>query len=406
MGRKSTTGGVRPAGDRIELYFKFQGLKCRPTIDQKPTPSALTYAKRLVASIEERIRHGRFTYDDLAREFPTYKGLPRFAPADRPRPANAPRTFKDYGALWLGTKGQLSPSTLRGYRGVLKAHWYQWFGDDAIGAILPSTVKTKLGSLAVDRKTHNNILDPGRQVFELAKGDKAIAENPCDGIDFLDLPESEPDPYTLEEVDLILPKIRERWGAEVHDYYEAAFFSGMRPSEQIEQRWDLDIDMRAAETRVQRARVEDTVKDTKTYYNRTIEHHSRYHAALERQFARTGLAGGYVWVSPFSGNGRKRGEPWLDEHRQGEMFRTAVKLLRIRPRPAKNTRHTYATVLLMSGCKVAWAASQLGHSAAVFEKKYAKWISRADAGAELAKAEAFTGQSAGQSGGKRRFKAV
>jgi integrase len=406
MGRKSTTGGVRPAGDRIELYFKFQGLKCRPTLDQKPTPSALTYAKRLVAGIEERIRHGRFTYDDLAREFPTYKGLARFAPADQPRPANAPRTFKDYGALWLGTKGQLSPSTLRGYRGVLKAHWYQWFGDDAIGAILPSTVKTKLGSLAVDRKTHNNILDPGRQVFELAKGDKAIAENPCDGIDFLDLPESEPDPYTLEEVDLILPKIRERWGAEVHDYYEAAFFSGMRPSEQIESRWDLDIDMRAAETRVQRARVEDTVKDTKTYYNRTIEHHSRYHAALERQFARTGLAGGYVWVSPFSGNGRKRGEPWLDEHRQGEMFRTAVKLLRIRPRPAKNTRHTYATVLLMSGCKVAWAAAQLGHSAAVFEKKYAKWITRADAGAELAKAEAFTGQSAGQSGGKRRFKAV
>jgi hypothetical protein len=109
--------------------------------------------------------------------------------------------------------------------------------------------------------------------------------------------------------------------------------------------------MRAAETRVQRARVEGTVKDTKTYYNRTIEHHSRYHAALERQFARTGLAGGYVWVSPFSGNGRKRGEPWLDEHRQGEMFRAAVRLLRIRPRPAKNTRHTYATVLLMAAAR-------------------------------------------------------
>jgi hypothetical protein len=38
----------------------------------------------------------------------------------------------------------------------------------------------------------------------------------------------------------------------MHDYYEAAFFSGMRPSEQIEQRWDLDIDMRARDARAAR----------------------------------------------------------------------------------------------------------------------------------------------------------
>lgn len=380
-------------------------MKCRPTLDQKPAPSALTYAKRLVANIEERIRNGRFTYEDLAREFPDYKGLARFAPAGQPVRAAAARTFKDYGALWLGTKGQLSPSTLRGYSGVLKAHWYKWFGDEQIAAILPSVVKTKLGSLPVDRKTHNNVLDPGRQVFELACGDGAIAANPCDGIAFLELPESEPDPYALPEVELILPKMVERWGDEMRDYYEAAFFSGLRPSEQIEQRWDLDIDMRARETRVQRARVEGRVKDTKTYDNRTIEHHSRYHAALERQFARTGLAGGYVWLSPFSGHGRKRGEPWLDEKRQGEMFRAVVRLLRMRPRPAKNTRHTYATVLLMADANLAWAARQMGHSKAMFEKRYARWIKGADRGAELAKVEAFTGQSAGQQGGNRRDRA-
>jgi integrase len=406
MGRRSTTGGVAPAGSRIQIYFRFQLQKCRPTLELKPTPSNLEYAKRLVRDIEDRIRHGRFTHEDLAREFPTYKGLARFAPSEAPPAGKKASTFREYGELWLGTKGQLSPSTLRGYAGVLKAHWYPWFGDRHVASILPSEVKTKLGSLPVDRKTHNNILDPGRQVFELARGDRVIARTRVLASTSSNLPDSEPDPFTLAEVDLILPKIRERWGDEVHDYYEAAFFSGMRPSEQIESRWDLDIDMRARETRVQRARVEGKVKDTKTYDNRTIEHHSRYHAALERQFARTGLAGGYVWLSPFSGNGRKRGEPWLDEHRQGEMFRTAVKLLRMRPRPAKNTRHTYATVLLMSDAKVAWCASQMGHSKAMFEKRYAKWIPREDAGAELAKVEAFTGQSAGQKTVKRRFKAV
>jgi integrase len=401
MGRKSTTGGVTPAGDRIQLYFRYRLQRCRPTLDLKPTPPNLEHARRYVRDIEERIRHDRF---DLAKEFPTYKGLSRFQ--EPGEPAMAPKTFRDYGKLWIGTKGKLSPSTVRGYKAVLEAHWHRWFGDRAIGSVLPSEAKTKLGELPAGRKTHNNVLDVGRQVFALALGDGAIKASPCEGIAFLELPDAEPDPYTLEEVDIILPKMRERWGDEMHDYYEYAFFSGLRPSEQIETCWDLDVDLRARHTRVQRARVENTVKDTKTYENRTVEHHSRAQAALERQFERTGLAGGYVWVSPFSGNGRKRGEPWLDEHRQGEMFRVVLKLLKVRQRPAKNTRHTYATALLMSGAKPAWAASQLGHSVVMFEQRYAKWIPKADRGAELAKVEAFTGQFAGQKGAKRRLKAV
>jgi integrase len=64
--------------------------------------------------------------------------------------------------------------------------------------------------------------------------------------------------------------------------------------------------------------------------------------------------------------------------------------VRIRPRPAKNTRHTYATVMLMANAKPSWAAAQLGHSLDVFLKKYAKWIPGADRGEELAKVEAFT----------------
>lgn len=372
-------------------------MKCRPTLDLKPTPPNLAHARRLVADIEVRIARGTF---DLSDEFPDYRGLKRFGAAPR-----AAKTFRQYGALWLGTKGKLSPSTLAGYERVLEAHWYRWFGDTLVSAILPSEVAAKLGELPGSRKTHNNVLDPGRQVFELARADGALRENPCNGVAYLDLPDPEPDPYSLEEADLIIGKVGERWGEEMRDYYEFAFFSGLRPSEQIEQRWDLDVDLRARASRIQRARVEGVVKDTKTYYNRTLEHHSRAHAALLRQFERTGLAGGYVWLSPFHGNGRKAGEPWAGEQRQGEMFRTAVRLLRMRQRPAKNTRHTYATVLLMAGAKPSWAASQLGHSVSMFEKRYAKWIPGGDRGQELAKVEAFTGQSMGQSGGKGRFQA-
>lgn len=406
MGRKSTTGGVTATQTRIQLYFRHQGQKCRPTLDLKPTPANMAYARRVVADIQQRIRLGTF---DLAQEFPDYKGLERFG-----HTAPVAKTFRQYGELWLQTKGKLSPSTLAGYERVLAAHWFPWFGDRMIDAIAPSEVKVKLGALPGSRKTHNNVLDPGRQVFALARADGAIRENPCDGIAFLELPQPEPDPFTLDEVALILPKLLERWGAEIHDYYEFAFFSGLRPSEQIELRWDHDIDRRARSAYIQRARVENVVKDTKTYYNRTLELHSRAWAALERQFQRTGLAGTYVWLSPFAGNGRKRGEPWLDEHRQSEMFRAALRLAKLRQRPAKNTRHTYATMLLMSGCKPAWAAGQMGHSVQMFMRRYAKWIPGGDRGTELAKVEAFTtpdaalstGQSVEQSGGKGRFRTV
>lgn len=416
MGRKSTTGGVTPAGSRIQLYFRYQNQKCRPTLDMAPTPPNLAYAKRLVGDIQERIRHDRF---DLAKEFPTYKGLERFGAGGRP--LQAPKTFRQYGVLWLASKGQSSPSTVEGYDKVLKAHWNKWFGDRPIASILPSEVSVKLGGLPVSRKTHNNVFDPGRQVFELARGDGAIAANPCDGVHFLELPDSEPDPFELPEVDLILPKMRERWGDEVHDYFEFAFFSGLRPSEQIELDWPTDVDLQARTARVQRARVCNIVKDTKTYYNRTLELHSRAYAALLRQKARSYLAGQHVWLSPFHGNGRKAGAPWLDEHRQSEMMRAVLKLLGMRHRPAKNTRHTYATMLLMSGAKPAWAAAQLGHSVDVFLKKYAKWIPGGDRGVELAKVEAFTnpgsipkpatapaatGQSTGQPRAKRRLKTV
>jgi integrase len=397
MGRKSTTGGATPLGEhRIQLYFRFQGQKCRPTLERAPTEPNLRAARRYVEDIERRIRLGTF---DLAKEFPAYKGLARFVPEAR---AAVPKIFRQYGATWLGTKGKLSPSTIAGYEKVLKAHWYRWFGDKVISTIVPSELEERMGTLPGGRKTHNNVFDVGRQVFELALRDGAIAANPCAGVSFLELQRPLPDPYDLGEVALILPKLRERWGEEMHDYYEAAFFSGLRPSEQIEQRWDLDIDLRAGLTQVQRARVKGKVKDVKNYDRRVIEHHSRYQAALERQYARTGLAGGYVWLSPFSGHGRKRGEPWLDEKRQGEMFRSVVRVLRMRPRPAKNTRHTYATILLMSDCKVSWCAGQMGHSVAMFEQRYAKWIQGADRGVELAKAERFTGQFAGQSGSGRR----
>lgn len=369
----------------------------------KPTPPNLAYARRLVADIEKRIAVGQF---DLGKEFPAYKGLKRFGVSKAVALA-----FEVYADRWLASKGKSSPSTVNGYRKILNAHWRQWFPGRTIASILPSEVEVKMAEATFGRKTHNNVLDAGRQIFEMAERDKAITANPCAGIAFLDLQRKDPDPFSLAEAEQIIAALLERWGPEVADYYEFAFFSGLRPNEHVELRWP-DIDLQAGLATISRGMVRKTVKDTKTYNARVLELHSRALAVLQRQRARTYLAGAHVFLNPHTG------KPYADEHSQGRYFSATLKKLGLRHRPAKNTRHTYATLLLMAGANPRWAAGQMGHSPQVFQTIYTKWLEKQDAGRELAKVEAYagsvpggatepgsTGQSSGQKGGKGRFEA-
>lgn len=385
MGRRSSTGGVRPLGDRrILLYFRFQNQQCRPSLNIAPTPANLAYAKRLVRDIEERVRHGTF---DLAKEFPNYKGLDRFNVA---RPTA--KTVREYVKLWRAANTNHSPSTLAGYDKIFKRNWLVWFGDRQVGNVLPSEIAAKIGEATKSRKSFNNVLACGRVVFALAVSDGVIAENPAQKVKFLELQKKLPEPYEIEEVEQILPVLAERWGQEVADYYEFAFFSGLRPNEQIEIHWS-DIDMQKRTAQIARGKVEGEVKDTKTYELRIVELHSRAYAVLLRQKERTYLAGKHVFLNPFTG------KAYVDERSQRRFFNFAVKKLQIRQRPAKNTRHTYATLLLMSGANPAWAAEQLGHSLQVFLKTYSTWIKRQDGGRELAKVEAFAAPGSIPKGG-------
>ena len=47
MGRRSETGGVKAAGDRIEVRFTWQGKELRPTLPLKPNAANLAHARRL-----------------------------------------------------------------------------------------------------------------------------------------------------------------------------------------------------------------------------------------------------------------------------------------------------------------------------------------------------------------------
>lgn len=383
MGRKSETGGVSPLGDRIQVRITWHGKELRPTLDLKPTAANLKHARRLRETAVDEIKKGTFR---LAEYFPDYKFADRHTPV-------AARDFKAWADAWKEvSERELEASTLAIYKRHLDAYWVSAFGSEDPRAITHERILRHLSLLAKDRfdertgknkrglarKTQNNVMIPLRGVFELiCKAEKQLA-NPTDGIVNLRIQKSQPDPFDAEEVEIVLAKIEELHGIEVRDYFEFAFFAGLRTSEQIALLW-RDTDLRRGEARIHRARVMYEDKErTKTNKERLVELNSRALAVLERQRARTQLAMPHVFRNPATG------KPWNDDGEQRELWIVALRLAKVRYRPPKECRDTSVTLALMAGADPVWVAAQHGHSVQVMLRDYARFIPKADRGRNLA----------------------
>jgi integrase len=149
------------------------------------------------------------------------------------------------------------------------------------------------------------------------------------------------------------------------------------------------VDFRKRVVKVDGANVYDEESDsTKTGIERLVKLNSLALEALEQQKAFTFLAGNHVFHDP------KTGEPWayskITDVRG--FWQTALKRCGIRYRRPYSTRHTYATLGLMSGANPAFLAKQLGHSLEMFFNVYADWINGSDDDREMAKIEAALGR--------------
>lgn len=383
MGRRSTTGGVTPAGNRIAVRITWKGEDIRPTLDLKPTAANLLHARRLRATILQEIKDGTFV---LASHFPNY----RFASHHEQGNAEENRTFKEWFDLWAKLSARsLENSTLTIYKRHMAAYWLPALGGMAPRRITNEVILRRLADLATERfdeatgkvskalsrKTQNNVMIPLRAVLGLACKSLKIPD-PTEGIDNLKTQKPPPDPFTAEETEIVLAKIRELEGDEAHDWFEFAFFAGLRVSEQIALPW-ADVDLRAKTIVVRGAVVLGKAKDsTKTHVERTVELNDRAAGVIERQRARTQMQRhGRVFATI--------GQPskhWHDDQIQWRVWNRVLRLTGVRYRAPKECRDTSVTLALQAGADVVWVASQHGHSVQVMLKSYAKWIPNADRG--------------------------
>ncbi|NID15023.1 tyrosine-type recombinase/integrase [Luteibacter yeojuensis] len=395
MGRGSNTGGSKPGGVRKEsessilVDFTYRGVRCKERLKLPPTKANLKLAEHLRAEILTEIGRGTFEY---ARYFP-----------DSPRAATlakSPGAATDIASAlrqWhAGMKSQLEHTTVRDYGLAIENVWVPKFGALRLTELSRAMLKEWVAEQTCGLKRIRNLLLPMRGMYAAAMEDELIERNPfTDWTPRKVEPPKEDDdidPFSPDEVKAILASC----DGQARNFFQFAFWTGLRTSELIALLWD-DVDLVGRTITVRRAKVRRKVKSPKTRAGRrTLTLLQPAYEALVAQRAHTQLAGEEVFHNP------RTNEPW--EH-DGPIRKTAwtptLKRAGIRYRYPYQTRHTFASTLLSAGENPVWVANMMGHKDwTMIVKVYGRWIPSVapDAGQKVAALWAGNGTDQAASG--------
>lgn len=364
--------GITARGGVLHVAFTWQGKTIRRSTRLADTAPNRKYVRQLRGEIKRKIALGVF---DLAEYFP-----------EESIETAGSVTFFEFAAHWLQGQSHLATATYESYRKALNGYFLPVIGNLPIDAITHTELLSLVSSALAGKsnKTRNNALTPLRRVFEAAYLDGLIPANPAGRISFAKVQKPLPNPLTLAELNTVLGWIADNAEPVWLNYFETAFFTGLRTSELIALKWS-DVDSSRKVLAVQRAKVRKEIKSTKTAAVRHVELHARALTALQRQKALTLLQGEWVFLHPVTNL------PVNNDKPPRLVWTEALKGVGLEHRDAYQTRHTYATLALMSGANPMWVARQLGHSTMqMLLTRYGRWIDSADKGAELAKLESTT----------------
>jgi integrase len=287
--------GVELRETSIRVKFTYRGKQVRETLTLNgkafaPTPANIKYAARLVADIKKQIQCDAFDY---AATFPDSKHAPQLTGL------TGDESFFALIDRWHALL-ELKKSTKDQYRRHKDLFWKIHLPDKPIKSFVHSDIKKALlQGTWKSAKSRNNQLSLIRGVFELAVRDKQIPANPCDGLDYGKVQKKKPDPFTQDEVRLILAELVARYPEPIANFVQFQFYTGLRTSEGIALDW-ANVDFNRREILVDCALVYEEESDsTKTMVSRKVKLNSEAVDAIERQRAFTFLAGGKVFSDPY-----------------------------------------------------------------------------------------------------------
>lgn len=339
------------------------------------TPANIRYAGRLRSEVINAIERGNFEY---ARYFPNSKQA-RLQNQGRQRPL---LTDLINAYIDVARKAKtLSPSSIATYakwnRARLTPKFSGRFVDDINTAELRTWIADLTGELSP--KSTRNCVGLLSSVLNVAVADGFILANPLAPIKLRTLipkkrrEDDKVDPFNTDEIAAILAACS---STEERALFQFAFATGLRTGELIAFKWD-HIDQRTNTLYVQDNIVTGEIgtmeKATKTDIDRRVPILPAAAAALVamRPISQMRNIGGYVFTHD--------GQRWRDDHQIRGRWRIILRLAKVRYRNPYQTRHTFASTLLMDGEPELLVAQLLGHTTVeMVRRNYGKYIKPAD----------------------------
>ncbi|QLL11753.1 tyrosine-type recombinase/integrase [Pseudomonas chlororaphis] len=368
--------GVEFVGESIRIRFSYNKKRRCETLPFPQTPKGIAAAAGLRSQVKQLEKLGALTQEKYAELFPRSRSVVT---------THLPLFF-DYAQEWLDSL-QIVEGTRKNYRSTLQTYWVPRLAALPLDKITPMLMR----KLATEIQWTSPARRKGAvrlvtSIFSQAVKDELIMRNPALSIPPSRVVKREIDPFTREEADLMIDKLYEVTGGLQSIYaafFEFSFYTGMRPGEAMALRWE-EIDTRKKTARVCRIRIYGEIKErTKTKTVREVLLNDRALQALDKARPLTMARSDYVFAP--SGAGDRSGLYVKSETGAKRYWISAMRKLGIRQRRMYDTRHTYATMCLMSGMNPAFIAAQLGHSVQVLLSTYAKWINSPSDWAELEK---------------------
>jgi len=345
------------------LDFRHAGVRCREHTGLQDTEANRRRLEHTLQRIDAEILVGTFDY---AQHFPAGSQIRRFTEqASRrqayEREAAPSRTvyLEVFADQWFQeNQVRWRASYRKTIRGTLDRYLIPAFGDrpvDEIGRGEILRFRSDLANrevragrtLSPDRINH--IVTPLRMILAEA-GDRFGFPSPATRITALPVPRTEAEPFSIQEMSLILASVR----ADFRNYYTVRFLTGMRTGEIDGLQWRY-VDFERRQILVRQSLVEGVMGAVKTdRSHREIDLSTAALLALEAQKAVTGMHD-FVFCNSV-------GQPLDHRNVTKRVWYPLLRHLALRHRNPYQTRHTAASLWLAAGENPEWVARQLGHS--------------------------------------------
>jgi len=351
-------GHIRVKANSGNLFFDFSYLKqrCREYTSLPDTKTNRKKLQTILKRIEAEITLGNFVY---AKYFPNSSMVEKVAKVEskqRPGYTETP-LFKDFCEEWYSEKEpEWRDSTVKTYRRYLDKRLKPHFGEMEVSQITKADILKYRSNVA---KQSNGKLKP-KTINKFIKCLNMIMSEAADRFNFMPphlnikpLKEEKVhiEPFSIDEVNLILANVRVDW----RDYLLVRFFTGMRTGEIDGLKWqNIDFDRREILVR-------ETFSDSKWEYTkndgsqREIEMSTLVFNALKARYQNRDKTTDLVFHA-------NNGAPVHTPNFLRRVWKPLLSYLKIKYRKPYQTRHTAATLWLAAGENPNWIANQMGHS--------------------------------------------